>query len=709
MVEVDLPSETHACSGMQSKLRNVAPSTLLFNKEGISEVAGLRDDDTRVTGLDNFTFQLHRLKRGRKKWDIVYYARDNNGVGENIAEFKISVGEVERKEKGAATLGVTGELKSFMPARTEPLFFGLIGPCAKLTLLSSGGSSNTSWIGRSKETTAVVGVVGEGSTDSNRVDVGLTNDAEIALKDQVTRNHVKKDFAAAKNRGEERRWIYPKNWKVWPETITINDVPQQEGCVSVAGKFIRSGCRRTTNQGALWMRKGSNNSPSLFLLLRPNVLRTGPDTAIISSSSNYEDMTSVLAEFPMNWEPCDALDPKKHRQKLIFKQWRNLCDLQCLIPTSNLTVSSAGEGKNTLVSVNGFSETEIQMFRRGANSSGRVKLNVTNGTQAQQTVRVFNAICVSSILQHAARNGLKLDSSPESKWIRLNPSNASVPFGTCKITLPDRPTETWFFDKERKSWERSSEAGASRAYYLKLQEAPKPFEVWLDTEGKKIDVNFYPEVVAHNAAGQLIRGRGGINIENDVHLYYRLSDVSQQSDPITASFKVRNCNSLNTTDVSLKAPHKLYERQQKVVTKMLAIEEGMTNFEELEMSEFEMPGSTGLSLAAKATRTTTVCGGVIADAIGAGKTVVSIALIMNDIESAHKQRGMPNKSGATLVAVPPGLIDQWHSEIKKFAEPLRVVKVYDFASLLKVRRCSMLTSSLSMLTFCKRAATSSIS
>ena len=102
-------------------------------------------------------------------------------------------------------------------------------------------------------------------------------------------------------------------------------------------------------------------------------------------------------------------------------------------------------------------------------------------------------------------------------------------------------------------------------------------------------------------------------------------------------------------------------------------------------------------------------GGVIADAIGAGKTVVSIALIMNNIESAHKQRGMPNKSWATLVAVPPGLIDQWHPEIKKFAEPLRVVKVYDFASLLKMRRCSMLTSSLSMLTFCKRAATSSIS
>ncbi|KAI2504229.1 pyrimidine dimer repair by nucleotide-excision repair [Fragilaria crotonensis] len=117
---------------------------------------------------------------------------------------------------------------------------------------------------------------------------------------------------------------------------------------------------------------------------------------------------------------------------------------------------------------------------------------------------------------------------------------------------------------------------------------------------------------------------------------------------------------------------------------MLAIEERKTTFEELEMSEFEMPGSTGLSLAAKATRNTTLCGGVIADAIGAGKTVISIALILSDINSARQERGLPNKSSATLVAVPPGLIDQWHSEIKKFSDKLDVVKVYDYHSMLKV-------------------------
>ncbi|KAI2504230.1 pyrimidine dimer repair by nucleotide-excision repair [Fragilaria crotonensis] len=331
-----------------------------------------------------------------------------------MAEFKISVGEMGRKEKGAASLGVTAELKSFMPARSEPLLFGLIDACAMFALPSDEGHARGSWVGRSKEFGAVVSVVGAGSSDSNRVDVGLTDDAALALKEHASKARIKKDFDSAKHRGEERRWIYAKNWKVWPERITIDDVPE-DGSI-------------------------------------------------------------------------------------------------CLIPTSNLKVTSKGERKDILIAINGFSETEVQMFRRGTDSTGRMKLNMSNGTQAQQTVRVFNAVCVAPILKHAASEGLKLDASPNAKWERIFPSNASVPFGTCKSTVPDRPTETWFFNEERKAWR----GAARRVHHERItcvQAAPKPFEIWLDTDAKKMEVKFYPEVVAHNAAGQLICGRGGIDIE----------------------------------------------------------------------------------------------------------------------------------------------------------------------------------------------------
>jgi hypothetical protein len=62
-----------------------------------------------------------------------------------------------------------------------------------------------------------------------------------------------------------------------------------------------------------------------------------------------------------------------------------------------------------------------------------------------------------------------------------------------------------------------------------------------------------------------------------------------------------------------------YERQKKVVAKMINIEKSKTSFEELEMVEKPLYGSSGLSLTTQAKRNTKIRGGVIADAIGAGK------------------------------------------------------------------------------------------
>jgi len=124
----------------------------------------------------------------------------------------------------------------------------------------------------------------------------------------------------------------------------------------------------------------------------------------------------------------------------------------------------------------------------------------------------------------------------------------------------------------------------------------------------------------------------------------------------------------------------------KVVTKMLKIENEETDFTELEIFEQEMPGATGLSLAARATRTRDIRGGVIADAMGAGKTVISIAIILKGLKEARTVRNDPsrkrNETGATLVCVPPALIDQWGKEIEKFdpvesTRGLKVVKIYE--------------------------------
>ena len=126
-------------------------------------------------------------------------------------------------------------------------------------------------------------------------------------------------------------------------------------------------------------------------------------------------------------------------------------------------------------------------------------------------------------------------------------------------------------------------------------------------------------------------------------VHFRLSSLLSQVDPKLDMFKVYSCDDEEPTFVQLKRTHKLYARQQKALTKMLAIENRETSFEEIEMSEHSMPGDTGWSVTAKATFMTTVCEGVIADAIGSGKTVVSIDIILSGLKAARKGRSYPRR------------------------------------------------------------------
>jgi len=141
---------------------------------------------------------------------------------------------------------------------------------------------------------------------------------------------------------------------------------------------------------------------------------------------------------------------------------------------------------------------------------------------------------------------------------------------------------------------------------LALEKAPYCFDFVADRKTLSLTVNCFPEVVAHHAAFGLIDGRGD-GLEKEVSVTFRLS--AHQDDPVLERFKLHNCQDLPETDVGLKEEFSLYERQRKAVTKMLRIEREEVTFDELEMSEQPMPGSTGWSLIAKATRRANLQGG----------------------------------------------------------------------------------------------------
>ena len=543
------------------------------------------------------------------------------------------------------------------------------------------------WIVKAPDTETSLSIVGNGTTPSFRVQVGLTDVAADAMVTNSQKDHKKKDFAAAKARGELRRWHYADNWKDWPKELSIDDGRMDDSDVNLGGTYTRLGCLHTFNQNACWIRKETDSSPELFVLIKPDISRNGPATAIISSSSCHDDLSSILATFPWQWQPCDALKEQLHNVKVAVSNYISLENMKCLSPKTDISVEAPEEDDSAvLIKMNGLSNTDIDDLCSRDDLSGSeelIVLNVHRGAKVQQTVRRYNHLCTAPFLKYAAERGLKYKLRTDSPWMAIQQPD-DVLFGCCQLTIPPRPEERWIYDDGRKEWVRTSEIEKSREYFLTLQSAPQCFDFVADRKEGSLTVKCNPHVAAHHAAFALIDGRGE-GMEHDVSVTFRLLSSSQQKDPVLRRFLLHNCRELDETSVKLKGNFELYERQMKALTKMLNIEGGEVDFEEIEMSEQLMPGSTGWSLVAKASRTSELKAGVIADAIGSGKTVISIAIILKGIAAARKSREYPRKSSGTLVVVPPALIKQWKDEIKKFTDALpNVICIYDDSSLMNI-------------------------
>ena len=286
-----------------------------------------------------------------------------------------------------------------------------------------------------------------------------------------------------------------------------------------------------------------------------------------------------------------------------------------------------------------------------------------------------------------------------ARGVAQRPSGA-LAWGECEKSAPRRPPEVWGEDGRR-----AYDTEHSNAYEQAMSERPSAWEVRMAGEGAEggkgasaaagaaqVVVRPQVEVAAHQAAEKLLRGRGIDEVARASLCIDWQVGPRLDSTRVPPSFPIPS----SKDDAKTAQPPKavwdaaltLYPRQLAVKGWMEAIEEGAITYEERDCTDASLPG-VGWQLEAKATMTTPLRGGVLADALGAGKTVTVIALIAADAAAARRldlkgssASGSKHLSRASLIVVTPLIIRQWEMEIKRFTGgKLKCVRIESAAHL----------------------------
>jgi hypothetical protein len=670
----------------ETTLRSRLPSQLHIPAKSIAEIANVGKDVHGVSGLENFIFQLTRVKRDRNCWKVWYSAKVGQGGNANVAQMIVNVGCLEY---ASVSFGLSAFLHCYQPTLQHKIA-GRMEECLRLILPKNAVSAG--WEIREQPDTVCCKLVGSSPVSSMRIKMGILPAAENVVK-KASSSSAKRKNSDIKVDGElgKRRWEYPKGWKEWPKVITVGEGKRPD----TDGEYFKLKCEQTSPHSAIWRRKGSGNRR--YILVLPNVSRIAPDVGAISSSPNVADTASVIMKLDKIWQPSDTLQDKFQKvEGCIAVKWKGVCKaFTVTVPLSKVKVEPAKFVKDpsttadvTIATIEALdSHTIEELKRHHIGSDG--KLNIFDGIKGMKTARTFSASCAPA-LQQSGTFHYSLDDRDDKGWYALTAGKGPA-FGHDPVILPSLPSERWYKDVERSNtkklvYTRRPDPEKSKEFKRMIKDRPHGWEVFV--QKNNVGVNIRPHVLAQLSAHALIADRGLGDMES-IQMHYRLSNIRTQADPEVTEFRIHSTNKEESTDEwGFSKKYSLYARQKQGLTRVLAIENGERAYEETEMSEKELPG-TGFTLATKASRNVPLRGGVIADAIGAGKTVISIALILKGLVAARlKNEASKNlsNSGATLIVVPPGLIGQWKSEFDKFVDAklgLKIIEVYNLAKLKK--------------------------
>eukprot|EP00536_Pseudo-nitzschia_multiseries_P018197 jgi/Psemu1/54535/gm1.54535_g len=242
MTEIKFPTGTRFDPNQfRKKLLRVLPAQLYIPTKSVNRICDIQNDKYGAKGLDKFIFSRTLLKRDRQRWKAIYTAKMNHGMGGNIAQLVLNLGALELEE------------------------------------------SDVRWEICQGERIVTCSLVGRAPVNSTRIKMGISRDVEKTLKTTSQTKYRVRDIEQYGELGR-RRWCYPPGWEEWPSEIHVCNVSEK-----INGLYMKLSCLQTTPHSALWRKQSSNGEGSLYIVLKPNVSRMGPDVGVITSSPNVHD------------------------------------------------------------------------------------------------------------------------------------------------------------------------------------------------------------------------------------------------------------------------------------------------------------------------------------------------------------------------------------------------------------------------------------
>jgi hypothetical protein len=242
----------------------------------------------------------------------------------------------------------------------------------------------------------------------------------------------------------------------------------------------------------------------------------------------------------------------------------------------------------------------------------------------------------------------------------------------CDTCAPSEPSLQWAVGKGKKmiAVENTVEAGE---YERRLKQRPTPFVTQLKLSGDigtmRIGINF-PSLL-HRTLTRLPPRDSA----TPPRLSWRLD--TQYVPRVTMDTpKFRLISNKGDPHHAQPPKFKLDLRPEQCRSLQWMLERESIDskpFTEEEISE-AMLDPLGWRVEARAQRDVRVRGGVLADQVGYGKTAITLGVIDCTLRAVRKEfEGRPEipgkiATGATLIVVPPHLIKQWPSEVKKFID-----------------------------------------